>query len=77
MKFNSDEEAASFYNEVEKRLNKKLAEEFFLEEINEMGLMDKEYLKQLTIDELQEERAGLVQAKYKYNKETGKYEIYK
>ena len=44
MKFSSDKAAEAFYNEVEKRLNKKLSEDFSPDEIKELSLMDMEFL---------------------------------
>ena len=74
MKFTSDKAAEAFYNEVEKRLNKKLSEEFSPEEIEELSLMDREFLKQMVINEMQKEEVKTIQAVYQYNKDTGQYE---
>ena len=74
MKFSSDKAAEAFYNEVKKRLNKKLSEEFSPEEIEELSLMDREFLKQMVINEMQEEEVKTIQAVYQYNKDTGQYE---
>ena len=74
MKFSSDKAAEAFYNEVKKRLNKKLSEEFSPEEIEELSLMDREFLKQMVINEIEKERSGTTQAVYQYNKDTGQYE---
>lgn len=74
MKFSSDKAAEAFYNEVKKRLNKKLSEEFSPEEIEELSLMDREFLKQMVINEMQKEEVKTIQAVYQYNKDTGLYE---
>ena len=74
MKFSSDKAAEAFYNEVKKRLNKKLSEEFSPEEIEELSLMDREFLKQMVINEMQKEEVKTIQAVYQYNKDTGQYE---
>ena len=77
MKFSSDKAAEAFYNEVKKRLNKKLSEEFSPEEIEELSLMDREFLKQMVINEMQKEEVKTIQAVYQYNNDTGQYEIKK
>ena len=77
MEFSSDKVAEEFYNEVEKRFNEKLAKDFSPEEVEEFSLMDKEFLKQVIINDLRKEGAGAILAKYKYNKNTGKYELCK
>lgn len=74
MKFTSDKAAEAFYNEVEKRLNKKLSEDFSPDEIKELSLMDMEFLKQMIINEIEKERSGTTYAVYQYNKDTGQYE---
>jgi hypothetical protein len=74
MKFSSAKAAEAYYNEVKKRLNKKLSQEFSPKEIEELSLMDMEFLKQMIINEIEKERSGTTQTVYQYNKDTGQYE---
>lgn len=77
MKFSDNKVAEAFYSEVERRLTKKLSEEFSPEEIEELSLMDREFLKQMVINEMQKEEINTIQAVYQYNNDTGQYEIKK
>lgn len=77
MKFSDNKVAEAFYSEVERRLSKKLSEEFSPEEIEELSLMDREFLKQMVINEMQKEEVKTIRAVYQYNNDTGQYEIKK
>ena len=66
MEFATESEASVFYKEVEKRLSDKLSN-FTSEEIEEFGLVMKEYLRDRIIDEILTERAGRPLAVYSYN----------